>query len=217
MVVFGPRTRLGQAFCTWVSAHHDLLLVARDPAERDRLSTAHPQAATYAAWESTSPVPTSQQEIGIICCALGPLHPGAPDLAADSVNVARDLAALARLLDAWRSLRVHVVFVSSVLALQARRGRRYYAGFKSLLEECIAALVADRPGTVLSVLYPGRLVEGRRRPLDWLHTTYGHLAKRMAQLVLSAPPVRQIVGWDARLLMAAANVVGLGQLLVGRV
>ena len=137
--------------------------------------------------------------VRIHVCALGPVHPETALPGADAVNVDRDLGVVARLLDEAAGRDVHVVLVSSVLALAPAADRAYYAGWKNVVEEELAAMVAEHSSARLSVLYPGRLMaaEERRRPWHRLHTTFERLAARMTQAGIG-PGRSRLVGLDAR-------------------
>jgi hypothetical protein len=115
----------------------------------------------------------------------------------------RDLRVVSGILQSNRDADVHVLFISSVLALAPRRDRHYYAGFKCLNEGALNAMIQDHENARLSVLYPGRCVD--RKPSypspSRLYTTYQALAEKMLS-VLSSGERRAIIGIDARLWLA---------------
>ncbi len=192
-VVLGPKTRLGQEIIAQAVARgEDVVAVARD--ERDAAAlegsgaqvVVGPSAADFAA----SSV--------IYVCALGPVHTTDPvDHVATSAAVERDLAVIEKILAA--SSKVRVVLVSTVIAVAPGADRRFYGGWKCLVEqELLDRVVAG--GAELSVVYPGRLMADAdmRRPWHRLHTRYF----RLAQIVVKAgagSPTSRVVGVDARM------------------
>jgi len=92
--------------------------------------------------------------------------------------------------------------------------RTYYVGWKCLAESMIRDLLTNQDRVSLSVLYPGRLVSQKSllSPLSFLHTTYRRFAQRLVRIANSCPrpsqrgaactPHREIVGLDARILLA---------------
>jgi len=201
-VILGPKTRLGRAVADRLRAGGEtVLLVARDAADAEVLGGGHEVV-------DVSTVDLSARLAGagsvrLIVAALGPVHPGPADLAGESPRVLRDLAVVEQVLDS--GLPVHVVLVSSVIALAPGEDRRYYGGWKNLLEEQVGGLVAARPGCGLSVLYPGRLVESGGKPTQRVHTTYA----RVAETVLALDPERprsQVVGIDSRIWLVVRSI-----------
>ena len=211
-VVLGPRTRLATALLC--ASSDELVLVARDAAEERALVASRPGTAILRAWEDAAIAP--REAAAVVCCALGPIHPDAPDPAKDAAATVRDLAVVARVVRAQPA--AHVVFVSSVLALSPRGARAYYAGAKGLAEGALAALVAAHPGARLSVLYPGRLIEARSagRPASFLYTTYAAMADAIVRELRRGRGGRRIVGADARLWLAARGVASFASALRGR-
>jgi hypothetical protein len=151
-------------------------------------------------------------------CAAGVIHPGPASLTADHRAAARDLAILEAIVQAQSGDRIHVVFMSSVLALGRSPGRGYYAGWKAMMEGAMAKIVENAPGADLSIVYPGRLVERRSvaRPMSFLSTPYHHAAEVMIHTARSAAARRAILGLDARLWLVARGLVAWKDALVGR-
>jgi hypothetical protein len=80
------------------------------------------------------------------------VHPEAPALAVDMDAVTRDVGMVEAILAAYPETAVHVVFVSTILALSASPRRGYYGGWKSVIEGALTAVVARYPRAVLTVL-----------------------------------------------------------------
>ncbi|WP_205473155.1 hypothetical protein [Nocardioides sp. SYSU D00038] len=198
VVVLGPKTRLGRALVARaLAAGTPAYVVARDDADAAALAELGatvlrgPDTATLAA--------AGHARLAVHVCALGPVHPDQPETAAEAERVARDLALLEAVVDAAAGAPVHVVLVSTVIALAPGADRRYYGGWKALVEEDVRDRLASRPAVELSVLYPGRLVEQteRRRPWHRLHTSYARLAAHVEKASLGGSSSR-VVGLDAR-------------------
>jgi hypothetical protein len=219
VVIFGPRTRLAQAVLAhdWVRGQSPLC-VARTPVEAEWIRTGYPAAEILPGWNQTAPPRVEREPMGVLVCAAGVIHPGPACLTADHRAAARDLAILETIAQAQSGDRMHVVFVSSVLALGRSPGRGYYAGWKALMEGAIAKIVERAPSACLSIVYPGRLVERRSvaRPMSFLSTPYRHAAEVMIRTARSAAPRRAILGLDARLWLAVRGLVIWRDALVGR-
>lgn len=212
-VVIGPKTRLGAAVVERLRGTGErVVLIARDDADAHALIDPHVPGAMAEGVDVVGPdlleqslVPASETApIRLVLAALGPVHPGVPAFAEEAAGVTRDLRLVRQVLGTGRP--VHVVLVSTVIALAPRDQRRHYGGWKNLVEAEVAALVAARPGSTLSVVYPGRLVEGgSARPTRWLHTSYD----RLADVVLSVDPDRvrdRVVGADSRILLLVRSI-----------
>jgi hypothetical protein len=203
-VVVGPKTRLGDALLARLGSD-STYAVARD--ERDRADLAS-CGATVVGGGSAGPLlgDGGPRPLRIHVCALGPVHPetAQPDL--DAAYVERDLDVVARLLGEADGREVHVVLVSTIIALGPGTDRSYYAGWKNVVEGRLADLVDAHPGASLSVLYPGRLMaaQDRRRPWHRSHTTFERLASLM-QDVSEGPGRSRIVGLDARAWLVARS------------
>jgi hypothetical protein len=201
-VVQGAKTRLARTFLTASPERlGEVALVARDSAEAEWASSSYPRALIAPA--SSPSFPSGHDKVRVVCCALGPVHPGNEAPFEDMEAALRDLRVVSSILSDHRRADVHVLFISSVLALAPRRDRHYYAGFKCLSEGALSAMIRERENATLSVLYPGRCVE--RKPsypgLKHLYTTYGALAEKMLS-VLESGERRAIIGMDARLWLA---------------
>ncbi len=198
-VVLGPRTRLGAALLAQAPSDVAVYAVARD--DRDRAALASSGAAVIGA-HTPGPLlgDTRPQALRILVCALGPVHPETAHPGDDAAFVERDLDLVARLLGEAEGRDAHVVLVSSILALAPAADRAYYAGWKNVVEERLAALVAAHPGGRLSVFYPGRLMtaEERTRPWHRAHTTFERLATLMIDVSAGSARSRTI-GLDARI------------------
>ena len=196
-VVLGPRTRLGAALLAGAGSAQHLYAVARDDRDRAELASS---PATVIGTQDGGPLLGDARpgSLRIHVCALGPVHPETAH-ADDASFVARDLDLVARLLGEAEGREVHVVLVSSILALAPASDRAYYAGWKNVVEEELATL-AGAHGARLSVLYPGRLMaaDERRRPWHRTHTTFERLAALMND-VSEGPGRSRTVGLDARI------------------
>jgi hypothetical protein len=213
-VVLGPKTRLGAALLAASDPDHTYA-VARD--DRDQVALAS-RGATVIGAGATGPllVDGRQTALRIHVCALGPIHPETAQSGAEAANVDRDLTVVSRLLDDAAGRDVHVVLVSTVLALAPAADRAYYAGWKNVVEEELAALVAEHPSARLSVLYPGRLMTTAQRHRPWhrMHTTFERLAARMIQ-VGDGPGRARLVGLDARAWLLTRSLSLLGTTFSG--
>jgi len=200
-VVFGPRTRLGQMLLGKGSERPGTdVAIARHDADRAALADgAHRLLSPESDEASFREVLAGDGPVKVRVCALGPLHPGTPDQAATSAGVTRDLGLISRVLDACADRPVHVVLVSTAVALSPAVDRRYYGGWKGVVEQELTEMVAASPANQMSVLYPGRLVPTRdlRHPVSLLYTTYRGLAELVDRTGDSKPAFR-VVGADAR-------------------
>ncbi|RYJ06247.1 MAG: hypothetical protein EON52_07350 [Actinomycetales bacterium] len=198
-VVLGSGTRLGRAVLAG-SQSRDVRPVA---------TSSRPVPAPSAA-ELLS---DSEGPVELVVCALGPVHPTEARSADDMAAFQRDLGVVAGVLDEAGDRPVSVVLVSSVIALAPGDDRRYYGGWKNLVEGELRDLVAAHGRHAgLAVLYPGRLVESG----SVLHATYGRLAARIDSL-LAGRSASAVVGLDARAWLAVAALrTVLRSLLPGR-
>ncbi len=208
-VVLGPRTRLAAALLPRLAPADPVLLVARD--ERD-VAPLEELAAGLAGGRIEIVLPSRLREraaalvaghdLRVVVAAMGPAHPTdpgvVPDLEADAAAVRRDLALLDDLLAVGAP--AHVVLVSTILALAPAADRRYYGGWKSVVEQSVRNRVEARAeqGAGLTVLYPGRIRADRGRPWQRVHVSYD----RLARVVAAATPgkgAEQTVGADSRI------------------
>ena len=197
-IILGARTRLGETLASR-SADRQLRLVATSSRP-----TPSPDAAEL--------VGGSGAPVEVVVCALGPVHPTEAQSELDHQVFRRDLEIVSDVLDRAEGRPVSVVLVSTVIALAPGDDRRYYGGWKNLVEGELRDLVARHPGAGLAVLYPGRLVADR----SFLHATYGRLADRVDAL-LAGRSVPAVVGLDARAWLAVATLrTALRALLPGR-
>jgi nucleoside-diphosphate-sugar epimerase len=193
-VVTGPKTRLGQALIAQAVARGETVVaVARDERDAAALADSGAKVLVSSSGAALDVVPTK-----IYVCALGPVHTTDPvDQAATSAAVDRDLAVIEKLLVAASNPRV--VLVSTVIAVAPGGDRRYYGGWKCLVEQELLDRVLAHGGQ-LSVVYPGRLMADAdmRRPWHRLHTRYFRLAQIVEKAGASSPTSR-VVGLDARM------------------
>lgn len=206
-VVVGPKTRLGAQLLDRMQSHaEDVIALARDERDVQALAGRRHVIASDAG-DDTVRSALGAGPVRIHVCALGPVHPDEP---VDAMTVERELGVIDRLVRAAVGRDVRVVLISSVITLAPGADRRYYAGWKALVEQRLQDLVDRRPGASLSVLYPGRLVAGRdaRRPWQFAYTTYDRLAT-LAMSAAARPARSRIVGADARVWLAL-RAVALG-------
>lgn len=205
-VVLGAKTRLGQELTDVVGSAGTLGSLVQIPTSSD------PNHVADVASLLNGDEPADRYDIAI--CALGPVHPDKDPVASDMAAFRRDIDVVAELLARAPQAAVNVVLVSSVIALAAGAGRRYYGGWKSLVEGELVDMLEQHAGpTSLTVLYPGRLVEkssGLR-----LHAPYRRVARRITTSWGTSS--RQLVGVDARLwLFSRLAVLTLRSILPGR-
>jgi hypothetical protein len=197
-IVVGPRTRAGLAVARRAAVRGDAVhVLARDADDAAALSGG--DATVLRIDQDLDLLGAGDGPVRLVVCALGPVHPGATDRELDERHVARDLRAVERLLAATADRPTGVVLISSVIALAPGPERRYYGGWKCLVEQQVAEVVArTSPRATFSVVYPGRIVDGRaRRVLPGLHTTYRGLAAAIDRLGPSSRT--RVSGVDARL------------------
>lgn len=205
VVVIGGKTRIAQAL---VAESNNLgvriRVVARSPEEALVLGNLYPHSSIVNSWQEPTLGIGPNQEVCIIICALGLVHPAPPDLEIDMERFRRDLS---HMRDLFREAgaSVHAVLVSSVVALVPPRDRAYYATHKNLAESATALLLRSLPSARLSVIYPGHLVEKR----TWatveglLASPYSSLAKELVTIARCGKQVMRIYGIDARLWLLA--------------
>lgn len=219
VVVIGPQTRLAKAVLSSSSwgSETTFQLVVRNIGEYEVAKLAHPHATLYRAWDPESPLLEEGEAIAVLCCAFGVIHPGVA-ASADLQKTGADYAALKRILRKYSDLPIHLVLISSVLALCPRPGREYYAGWKNVVEGFMRHR-ADKHRTVrLSVFYPGRLVEATTlgRPTAFLHTSYQKMAEHVVSAVQQNRCRDLVVGLDARLWLALRSLGLVWSALTGR-
>ena len=206
-VVLGPKTRLGRELVRRLGPA-PVLAVARDAADVPAVAAATGLGTDDIVDASTGKLGARVAALGdgpvrLVVAALGPVHPVEPDFDADLAAVRRDLAYVDEVLASGRP--VEVVLVSTVIALAPGDDRRYYGGWKCLLEQLLEQAVA-RHGASLAVLYPGRLRSGgAARPWQRLHASYDRLA-RVALDESTAAGARRTVGADSRIWLLVRSI-----------
>jgi len=218
VVVIGPQTRLAKSVLSsssWASGT-TFLLVARHAEEYEALTLAHPRAVAHRGWDSESPMPDADA-VAIVCCAFGMIHPAAVAASADLQRIGTDYAMLERIVRRYSERPLHVVLISSVLALCARPGREYYGGWKNVVEGLVRHAAEGGQRRNVSLLYPGRLVDttARASARAFPHTSYRTLAEKVVKAVQESP-VNSVVGLDARLWLMLRSVGLLWSSLTGR-
>jgi len=211
VVILGPRTRLARALIrspAW-PREPTFALVARARGDAEELKEREPEALVVLPEEVPSVVSRAEGEVATVACAWGPIHPGDAWREEALESGLRDARTVRNILRASGARPHHLIVVSSALALAPRTERRFYTGWKNLIEGMSVRYARESPGARLSVVYPGRLIQRRSllRPASLLHTPYSTLAARLARAAAggrSSP--RRIVGIDARLLLAARAV-----------
>lgn len=209
-VLIGPRTRLGLELAKQVKGQ--VLAVARDADDARSIRALAPLAgvevADGSAGELTPRLAAGEGPVHLVVAALGPVHPGRPRASYDGPTVLRDLGFVEQVLAAGRPTRI--IHVSTVLALAPAEDRRYYGGWKDVVEQQLQQLADDRctagGDATLSVLYPGRLLDAsERRGLLRLHTSYAQLA-RVVVTTTAGPPVERAVGIDTRIWLLKTSI-----------
>ncbi|MFC5678980.1 hypothetical protein [Aeromicrobium endophyticum] len=204
-IVTGPRTRAGLAVSRRAVVNGDAVyLVARDADDCAALSGG--DASVLRIDQDMALLGAGDGEVRLVVCALGPVHPGPSRGELEAQHVARDLGGIERVLAATAGRPVAVVLISSVIALAPGPDRRHYGGWKCLVEQQLADVVARTSAhATFSVVYPGRIVDGTsRRGLLGLHTTYRGLAATIDRLGRSSRT--RVSGVDARLWLVAHAV-----------
>lgn len=202
-IVIGPLTRAGRAVTELArSRGDDVVVVARHDADVAALS-GH-EAAVFLIGHDNHLLDAGTGPVRIAVCALGPVHPDAVQTELDAEAFLRDLGAIESILATTSGRPVSVVLISSIIALAPGADRRYYGGWKCLVEQQLGQTVGGAvPDASFSVVYPGRLAENTRRPN--LHTTYQRLAQTVATLA-DGPSRARVSGIDARLWMVVNSL-----------
>ena len=214
-VVIGPRTRLGRELITRARARgEDVIAVARHQRDVDDLSVTWESDAGVrivrgaALLPSSSPADADVAHAQVVVpagaklfiCALGPVQ--SEDRVDDPAVVRAEVEVVRAALAAGKG---RAVLVSSVLALAPKPERRHYAGWKNVVEEWVRKAAAEH-GATLSVLYPGRLVDGgaQKNFRVFVHTPYPKLAS-VVERVSDQAHIKhgKTVGIDARLWLLA--------------
>ncbi len=210
-VVIGPKTRYGQALAAELLERGEpVVLVARDAADVAALASVADSGATVVDASTadltaeTAKVAGSAGSVRLAIGALGPIHPHEPAVAADAACVTRDLELVRAVLAT--GLPTHVVLISTILTLAPGDERRYYGGWKGVVEQQVAHLVDQTRDARLSVLYPGRLFYAPGSAI-WkrMHATYRRLVSVTLDLTLDRPRSR-VVGIDARIWLAVRSI-----------
>lgn len=213
VVLVGPKTRLGREVVAQLSGA-PLLAVARDAADATVVAGLPGLDATRVVDAAAGQLAERVAALGsgpvrLVITALGPVHPEAPRTSYDAAGAVRDLGFIEQVLAAGRP--VQVVLVSTVIALAPGADRRYYGGWRSVVEQQLQQLVDERNragGRVtLSVLYPGRLLDAaERRGRLRLHTSYQSLAARALATGTSERQVERLIGIDSRIWSAVRSI-----------
>jgi hypothetical protein len=219
VVVLGPQTRLARAVLgasSWGKGAA-FAVVARNAGDCDAATGARPGVALYHAGEPDSSLPHEDEAVAVVCCAFGVIHPGAPHMSDDLDRAQADCEAVDAIARRYSDLPLHVIFVSSVLALCPRPGREYYAGWKNVSEALIRQSAQRHGRAGVSVFYPGRLTdEERLGPMTFLHTRYSDLAEMIVSAVRHNRSGDTIVGLDSRLWLARRSLGLFWAALAGR-
>lgn len=211
-VLFGPKTRVGRAVVERLrGTGEDVVLVARGAADASALASATGDGVRVVdgGRDDLGAAVGGTDRLRIVVAALGPVHPETPDVAADAAGVVRDLALIEQVLDT--GARTQVVLVSTILALAPKQERRYYGGWKSLVEQQLDHLVGLRGDRcTMSVLHPGRLSSRQHRTKASFD--------RVAEVALSLDPdrsVSKLVGRDTRIWLLLRSISLAGRSLLG--
>jgi hypothetical protein len=205
-LIMAPRTRLATALLATPSARERAIAV-RHEADEQWAAETWPGLTTVRT-DAELPFATHYDRIVVHATALGRMTPTAHStLGHDAAALVRDIDFLERLVQSQGS-ELHIVFVSTVLALSPRRERQYYAGWKCVAEYELVRRFQQVPRVTVSVVYPGRITEERtaRSPKSALYTPYSALARRIIAIGSDPTAVRQVVGADARAWLAARGL-----------
>lgn len=211
-VLIGPKTRLAREIVA-LAGGEPVLAVARDADDAAALPT-HPgldgvTVVDGAAGDLTARVgDLGSGPVRLVITALGPLHPETPQTSYDAASVVRDLEFVRQVIATDRPTQV--VYVSTILALAPGDDRRYYGGWKGIIEEQVQQFVDDRNAAgghaTMSVLYPGRLLDAAdRKGRLRLHTSYARLA-RVTLAAAGDTPSGRPVGIDSRFWLCVRSI-----------
>lgn len=208
LVVLGARTRLGTAVIVeGLTAGRRVVALARHADDADALRSTGAEVLPLSDVSALQGVAA----LDLTICALGPVHPDADHWVADQAAFDRDLAAIDTVVSGAETART--VLVSTVIAAAPGEGRRYYGGWKGLVEAQVRSLLRRHRAPELAVVYPGRIAESGGGPL---HTSYSRLAGTVLALA-ETPGASRLAGLDARLwLLVHGALVMLGAILPGR-
>lgn len=216
-LVMAPRTRLAASLLALSDPDRDRAIVVRHDADERWAAETHPEIARVRT-DAAEPLAAAYDEVVVHACALGAMTAvPTSTLAGDSAALVRDIDFISRLVDQGTP-SVHVVFVSTVLALSPRRERQYYAGWKCIAEYELVRRFRANPAVRVSVVYPGRITEERslRAPKSMIYTPYDVLAARLDRLGRDAGETRQVVGADARAWLAVRGIRTISSVFVGQ-
>ena len=206
-LVMAPRTRLAASLLARTDPGRDLAIVVRHDGDEQWAAETYPGIARVRT-DAARPLAAAYDDVVVHACALGAMTPvPTSTLADDSAALVRDIDFIGRVVD-HGSPSVHVVFVSTVLALSPRRERQYYAGWKCIAEYELVRRFRANPAVRVSVVYPGRITEERslRAPKSMIYTPYDALAARLDRLGREGGEFRQVVGADARAWLAVRGI-----------
>lgn len=195
-LIVGGKTRLAMSLFEAASASgQETFVVYATTDEHAALLALYPASALL---EASRPI--EGRSLCVFVCAFGLAHPGKPDPQRHADRLLQDAAWLFGLVRSQAG-GVHVLLVSTVIALAPPRDRCYYAGFKNLAESVVAAQLQGIAGAMLSVFYPGRLVARRSGSglFGLLSTPYRALARQMVETARGSSQASRIVGIDARM------------------
>ena len=201
-VIFGPLSSLGRGLLeTKWADKTKLLLVARHQRDKERLAALHLHAEILTAWKESWELGRGYDQVIVFCCTLGMARPRIPSWSDDISEASRDIEFLERILRAYRDLPIHVILVSSILALSPRGKNTYYAGWKDVIMASVECLVHQYPYGYLSVLYPGRLINRTvfHKPSSFFSTTYNRAVKTLLKMQKYSKSYEKIIGLDAHL------------------
>jgi hypothetical protein len=208
-VLIGPKTRLGAELISQLTGE-PVLAVARDATDA-AVVAALPGLGPSAVVDGSTPglsqrvqesaTASGSTSVRLVLAALGPVHPEQPNTAYDAAGVTRDLGFVEEVLAS--GLPVQAVLISTILALAPGEDRRYYGGWKALIEQQLQQLVDDRNAAggrcSLTVFYPGRLLDQKLRTRQLrVHSSYARLA-RAALATSPDQSTGRLIGMDTRI------------------
>jgi len=202
-VVLGGRTALAREFLAVADPAEIVVLIGRNPDEVAWLKSRYPWFTVLNGWERDPTLPDTRGPVRIFWCSVEPPHISDIEVTDYCRAMFADLGMLRRLLERCRLLPVHIALVSSASAVLP-----YPHSMCALtIETAVEALCANRRQTVLSVFYPGRLVDRRTGSSAWgcFYTSQTRLARLMIKAATSESAQRRLVGIDARIELFAAR------------
>jgi hypothetical protein len=207
-IILGPKTRLARALIKQLGSTEETLLISRNESDSAWLLKQYPGLRSIDPAKQPFIIqPTNT--IRVFCCAMGPIHVQQAITGNYANSIRSDLKILEKTLNGCCSIPCHLVFVSSILALAMREKCIQYSVSKNMAQSSASTLIRNRPNTLFSTVYPGRLFERTlSKGFLWnhLHTSFTTLAQAMIVIAMSQHQKSRIIGIDAHLLLMAQGM-----------